>query len=480
MKKLLLVLTVIFILSVVFCLSECSGNGSQKAAATVEAVKSLKESSPVNTLPAGPDKKVVQNIFEHIGIENITDQILEQSRWKLGYNQKYSIDITIPRIADTEPDDFDIAIPAADYIHTDPEKYELSVSDAVADGLCRYISGSSVPVEKVNIECIIEKTNDGYIAHIENSVITGIIEDIRLHLAEITEAAVGMTDIGNITLAAEIRNKIKDELSVTAGDGYKGIADYYTERLSVSDMAFSDDNMVSVALSFPDIDRLFGLSGEQLIFDYAGRFPEGIYTDFTGSEIAGEYLQRIYNIAETSEEKKHVITGSREEIIGSVSGFIKNMTDEINRKYIESVDTYTAQINKMLLISPIAPPGTGVLSGTDYGESITIFTNEGEGAHYIKFEKLKEADLSQDGQAVLTAYIGDGQNLTVYLPAGYYKLKYCSGKQWYGEKRLFGPHGSYAVADKVIDIENDYLYSLTLYSVINGNMGSKPISQNKF
>ncbi len=150
----------------------------------------------------------------------------------------------------------------------------------------------------------------------------------------------------------------------------------------------------------------------------------------------------------------------------------------------KAVDSYDEQLvalkNKIDLMLIVADlPQTGVLSGSGSGPSIDISTQSGDGAHYIKVERINSS-LSENGTEVMTVFIRDGESTTIRLPSGNYKFKYAIGHTWYGTTDKFGPEGRYVMADQVINVESGYVYTLKLYDVVDGNLGSKNIDSGDF
>lgn len=90
------------------------------------------------------------------------------------------------------------------------------------------------------------------------------------------------------------------------------------------------------------------------------------------------------------------------------------------------------------------------------------------------------------GQDRLTYFIRGGVPLNVEVPLGSYRMRYASGKVWYGEQALFGPDGrtSYAEAGSVFHFRSDFGrytgYTVTLIKQVNGNLSTRNISASNF
>jgi len=95
--------------------------------------------------------------------------------------------------------------------------------------------------------------------------------------------------------------------------------------------------------------------------------------------------------------------------------------------------------------------------------------------------KLVDAATGNDAVALLAR---GGQTLTLDVPVGNYRLKYCVGSTWYGEADRFGPGQSCTVADDVFEfrISGNYVEgnTVTLYTVSNGNLETRSLNPDDF
>ncbi|MCF4970580.1 hypothetical protein [Nostoc sp. CMAA1605] len=99
--------------------------------------------------------------------------------------------------------------------------------------------------------------------------------------------------------------------------------------------------------------------------------------------------------------------------------------------------------------------------------------------HYF----IKVVD-SKSNKSAMTVFIHANKNAAIKLPIGTYKIKYATGKQWYGVKDLFGVNTAYNQVEKqlVFDVQGDKVrgYSLYLYPQVNGNLKTTPINRQQF
>jgi hypothetical protein len=91
--------------------------------------------------------------------------------------------------------------------------------------------------------------------------------------------------------------------------------------------------------------------------------------------------------------------------------------------------------------------------------------------------KIERAD---DTQLVCWFFIRSGESAETAIPAGSYRLKFASGKTWYGEKHLFGAEAEYSAIAKVISIPADTRYTLRLTPSAAGTLTENRIGPKDF
>jgi hypothetical protein len=93
------------------------------------------------------------------------------------------------------------------------------------------------------------------------------------------------------------------------------------------------------------------------------------------------------------------------------------------------------------------------------------------------------ADAYSDAD-VLTVFVHGGSTVQIDVPLGTYIVKHAAGTKWYGYKHLFGPETSYSKADETFRFErNGYQvtgYTITLYTVLHGNLQTSAIRPEDF
>ncbi|GEM_PF-2055987 len=87
-------------------------------------------------------------------------------------------------------------------------------------------------------------------------------------------------------------------------------------------------------------------------------------------------------------------------------------------------------------------------------------------------------------QPIIDFFVRGGDSVEALVPLGTYRIRYVVGQQWYGYTHLFGPDTSYHEADSIFTFGSDggeiSGYTITLYSVANGNLRTNKIPAAKF
>jgi hypothetical protein len=126
-------------------------------------------------------------------------------------------------------------------------------------------------------------------------------------------------------------------------------------------------------------------------------------------------------------------------------------------------------------------PNQGVLTGS--GERIAPFriTTPNDDGYY--FLKLARPDDKKG--AVMTIFMAAGQTYETKVPLGSYVLRYASGKEWYGQKHLFGPcRTQFFEAQTVMTFsrEGNRLsgHSIELIKQAGGNLSTRGVDEDDF
>jgi hypothetical protein len=88
------------------------------------------------------------------------------------------------------------------------------------------------------------------------------------------------------------------------------------------------------------------------------------------------------------------------------------------------------------------------------------------------------------GHSVMSFFIFGGQRFETKVPLGSFRVKYATGKNWYGENHLFGPSTRFSEADRTFEFaeQGNQIsgYTVELIKQRSGNLHTKSISASQF
>lgn len=109
-------------------------------------------------------------------------------------------------------------------------------------------------------------------------------------------------------------------------------------------------------------------------------------------------------------------------------------------------------------------PRTGWISGSTGGTTVIFKIAADNRPTYIQMRENESDELT------VSAFVRPGQQATLYVPAGMYTIRWCSGPYWYGEEVLFGRAGSYQKSEPLEIKSRGYCHTFTLESVADGDI----------
>lgn len=144
--------------------------------------------------------------------------------------------------------------------------------------------------------------------------------------------------------------------------------------------------------------------------------------------------------------------------------------------YTELVDAFSARMTAIR-------PATGVALYNKVGSGYSqLHISADEHDSLIKLESIADPDV------YMLLYVRAHETADVPVADGTYLIKYTSGESWYGEEAMFGSKASFTKADDIFEFtvtySGGYVYysdvSVTLYTVVGGNLSTTPIGANDF
>lgn len=105
-------------------------------------------------------------------------------------------------------------------------------------------------------------------------------------------------------------------------------------------------------------------------------------------------------------------------------------------------ESYTVEVNPDYVQIPISQGIQTVATHEELIAPLSIRTPSGDESYFVKILDLVT------GKTIMTLFINAGQILDVNAPLGTYRIRYASGKTWYGEQHLFGPSTRFNEVEK--------------------------------
>lgn len=159
-----------------------------------------------------------------------------------------------------------------------------------------------------------------------------------------------------------------------------------------------------------------------------------------------------------------------------------NLLNTCSSRYASANQTDVKAAQKKLDKAIAEPKNGQVFDSKARGGYCTLTIKSGNSPVYIKVVSNKDESI------VATFYVRKDSSSTIKIKDGKYSLRYATGDKWYGEKDLFGSGTRYYRADTTLEMTTTrsgnrisyQTYTITLYTVVGGNMSTTKIPQDKF
>ena len=156
----------------------------------------------------------------------------------------------------------------------------------------------------------------------------------------------------------------------------------------------------------------------------------------------------------------------------------------LRSNFPDSNALYSALDEELAAVLEAIRPANGELLFNNIGSSYCKFQVSADS----KQDSLVKLESADNDSLYMLLYVRAGETASVSVGTGNYIVKYTTGENWYGEDAMFGTNASFSKADDVFEFEisysGNYVYyseiSITLYTVIGGNMSTVPINEDDF
>lgn len=230
--------------------------------------------------------------------------------------------------------------------------------------------------------------------------------------------------------------------------------------------------------------------------EYAKLYTEAMYQEATDLYNRGDYehaektmalVISLYPDQELIPECKALAANAgalyaKEEYIAGQMESAVNILKRCQANYVETEELTKSWNLVTAQLAYMRPTSSKVFANT-VGSAYGKFTvNASDYDACIKLESV------EDPEKYILFFVRANESATVYVPDGDYICKYTTGEYWYGTDTMFGADASFTLADDVFTFtttrDGNYIryaaITITLYSVVDGNLETDPISAEDF
>ncbi|MBR5868286.1 MAG: hypothetical protein IKZ21_02465 [Clostridia bacterium] len=381
---------------------------------------------------------------------------------KTGSTITYDLTLTMPNLPEIDPTLLGSDYPEIDWNNVTRTSYSLTLYEKFVETLTDLLAAGECPTRTTTLTVTMTREGGKWNAQLDEATLRTLFRELMTQSTDLFESyrlagnylSVVAAERVNRAIAAETRYPIIfSNTTVTKLEGF-------------------DDGSYEVTLNTLDYVELIPLVTDKAYEDYKATNPDGVYAP-PGEAIATALLKSAMDSTTYSPVLVEITLTSEDEKAETICDLIAGLIDD--QLEIEAEDLI-ARIRSNLIIESTSEPRTQYYgtSNPKTGIPLKIYTPSGYDSHYFKIYDTTNGDLVQ------RIYVREGDSITVYLPVGSYRIRYCTGKTWYGYDHLFGPEGQYVRFEEILKMEKNNHYTLTLYQNNDANMEANPIAYDSF
>ncbi|MDO5153638.1 MAG: hypothetical protein Q4D50_09820 [Eubacteriales bacterium] len=282
-------------------------------------------------------------------------------------------------------------------------------------------------------------------------------------LCGMVEEAIGAIDaIGQVT--ADSGPRIQAARTACASAEEAGLGSYITNK---STLRKAEESYGAILLQ--QAQELLDGRNYQQAYELFGKLRQ----EYPGSSVA--------SAAEQGQAEALICTAEQMFNSGDLEGAV-SVLDTIDKHFgsSERTQSLTEKLEKRLSSQR---PTTGRKFKDGVGWGYGQFTvSAGSTDAYVKLENIA------DPTKYTLFYVRAGEQATINVKDGSYRVKYACGKYWFGQDRMFGEKTAFTMAEDTMDFsttrEGSYIYysdvSITLYAVLGGDLETTEIDPEDF
>ncbi|MCP1103527.1 hypothetical protein M2454_002860 [Aequitasia blattaphilus] len=403
--------------------------------------------------------------FCHFKCEDLGKQVKEAAK-KTKKSKKdsasYQLTTMVPDVSAVKVEQLKIEVPKIDIKTTTLEEYEKEYTKQAEEQLQEMITkDQDIKWKKVPVQVTLSKKDKKWEATIDSVQKETLAGSANL---TVNTTAMGLLNEDSEYKRLQIAHNMEEYLTKAFSE------EDYRSKVEVEDIT-KESAGYKVKIKYPDPEEIYSSIMKEYYEGYKAK-GQVLYSPLNSSSSANTFSSKMKDKIGDVKEKKTTTFTVGEDLKGG-KDLEELYTEHVGIKK-KLVDDTIAKINKECVIPELGLPATSVLQGANQGQSILVKSSADVSDKYLTFHQIN-SDVNEEGTLVLSAFVKKGEELTIYLPAGNYKLIQGYGDKWYGEPRAFGPSGRYQVSSQVLSVQPNYTYTLTLYGVADGNMPTKGI-----
>lgn len=375
---------------------------------------------------------------------------------------EYSITVFIPTVEAIPDMELESVLPEIPFTLTTGsdvygETFLLAMTEIIEDYIIDEELDASVAVE---LDVILNKEEEGWSAQLRQTDINRLCRRYKEEIQDKAKSLLAVSEAYRILLLAE-------ENEVLVGDMFSNSS--FRDYLKLQSVEPDADGFI-LTYAYPDPAEAYDKAYQKGYTDYEQ--TSRLFENLSNGSAQSKLSSHIKDFMEDSTVKTVTASVADAEALPDE---LTKISEEIAAVRNEKANQLMEKVNAEFVIQTQELPATKVLWGDNSGQPIYVETSAELDDLHITFYRLSGTDLSEEGEKALSAYLRGGDSLTVYLPAGNYKMVQGSGDNWYGDTHAFGPSGYYSVSDILMAIQGGYEYTLKLYGVIDGNFPTSSI-----
>ena len=449
-------------------LSSCSDVASRHAAMAEEALASMDAEAYIASLAledADSSNFLIARFAEASYLEDAEGEISSQRQGgnKIGHVFTYDLSVRFPDVSALSYDRILTDYPAVDWDHVTRASYSAELRTAFNEALGAFLAGDRVPTHRESVTFTFSRDSGSLQVTPDEEAMKAACRAFLSDANALFQAYRAGGDYLSIVAAERVNKAIDTESRFPV----------IFSNTTVRKLEAHEDGGYEVTLDTVDYADLLAAVSEEVYEAYKEANPDGVYAPPDDEVLSGMLKAGMESTGHPLAFTEIVLTSESDDaayICDLISGVISEQLEV-------EVDDFSARIRDNLIRESVSEPRTQILRGASNSKTgipLKIYTPAKYDSHYIKIND------ASTGDTYMTIYIREGDSITVYLPVGYYRIRYATGKKWYGFDELFGPDGDYLTFNETIPIKKDTKYTLTLYQISDSNLTTKSLSQEDF